>query len=166
MKLNKRNILIGTGLLLVAGTVTYIIVRRTKNAKKIKALNDILDGRIVNPNVKEGDDNYWNPSYMNKYSQNPAFWQRSDIKKFTQDLAKMIYDSVGTVYDDPQLALTAFKQINSKVGVSAVSSAFSQKYNKDMFTYLETGFDTTDQKKTLAEIKQNVDSKPVIAAGQ
>lgn len=166
MKINKRNILIISGILIVTGTVTFVLVRRSKNAKKIKELNDILDGRIVNPNIKEGADNYWNPSFVTKYSQNPAFWQRADIKKFTDDLAKMIFDSVGRVYDDAQLALTAVKQINSKVGLSAVSAAFSAKYNKDMFTYLETGFDTTEQKKTWGDIKQNAESKPVLMPGQ
>jgi len=166
MKLNKRKILIAGGLLLVASTITFVIVRRTKNNKKIKELNDILDGKAPNPTQPEGSESYWNPSYATKYSKNPAFWNDAKIKAFVNDVAKIIYDSIGTFYDSPQQTLSAFKKINSKVGVSIVSNAFTTKYNKDMYSWLEDKLNTEEQRKVFAQIKQYTDSLPIITGAQ
>jgi len=166
MKLTKRNIVIITSLVAVTGTVVFIAIRRKSNNKKIKELNDILDGRAQNPNAPQGTENYWNLSYASKYSKNPAFWEQKNIKDFVKDLAKSIYDSVGYSYDEPNKALAAFKKINSKVGVSKVSEAFNTKYNKDMYDYLEKGFDTDEQAKVFSQIKQYTDSLPIIVGNQ
>ena len=78
----------------------------------------------------------------------------------------MIYDSIGTFYDSPQQTLSGFKKINSKVGVSIVSNAFTTKYNKDMYSWLEDKLDTEEQRKVFAQIKQYTDSLPIITGAQ
>ena len=44
MALTKRQKYIALGLTLVVGTAAFIVIKKRSNAKKIKAINDILDG--------------------------------------------------------------------------------------------------------------------------
>ena len=162
-KINKRTILIATGIAALVGVTVFFLRRRRKNTKKIQMLNDILDGKVQDPNNPVGIESYWTPLYAAKYSKNPAFWADPKITKYVNDMAKMIYDGVGYFYDSPEKALTAIKQTDSKVGISKLSGAFSTRYGKDMLNYLETGLSNTDaQKKILTQIKQHTDILPSV----
>jgi len=55
MKLTKNEkIIYGIGLGLVALTV-YVVINRKRKAKEIKAINDILDSKVADPNAPVGN---------------------------------------------------------------------------------------------------------------
>ena len=54
MKLSKKNIYIGIGLIASVSAIVYIINRRKKNEKTIQQIKDILDQKIKDPNTGGG----------------------------------------------------------------------------------------------------------------
>lgn len=108
--------------------------------------------------AKKGISSPWNPLYMKANA--PKYLDNVTIKKFCSDIAKMIYDSIGNIYDSPTQTLAAIKKCNSKAGVSAVATMFMEKYNLDLYDYLSNRLDTTEQKKVLTQILDYVNNLP------
>lgn len=73
-------------------------------------------------------------------------------------LAKQIWDSVGTFYDNSSQGLAAFKQMKTKSVVSWVADVFNQNYQRDLYNWLHLKYDTDTQRKTLSEIVTYVNS--------
>ena len=120
------------------------------------------DTTIKNEEAKEskqGISSPWNPLYMKANA--PTYLNNVTIKKFCEDIAKMIYDGIGKVKDNPTQIMAAIKKCNSKAGISAVATVFMEKYNYDLFNFLTTRLDTTEQKKVLQNILSYVNDLPV-----
>lgn len=107
----------------------------------------------------EGVKNYWNPGFY-KVNQ-PNYLQSASIKKFCEDLAKQIYDGIGTFTDNPTMILAAFKKMNSKSGVSAVADLFQIKYNYDLFEFLHSRLDIPEQIKVMGQIISYTQNLPI-----
>lgn len=63
-KLTKPQIYAIIGGVVVASIITFVVIRRRKNKKLIKQINDILDSKVVDPNVSAGT-NIITPSQLN-----------------------------------------------------------------------------------------------------
>lgn len=100
--------------------------------------------------------NWLSPSYYKNGKPGTKLITRAIAEK----LAKEVYDSVGYVYDDSTKAAGAIKQLQYKSQVSFMADIFQQKYGKDMKAFMDSGFDTEDQKKTLVEVYNYVKKLP------
>lgn len=98
----------------------------------------------------------WSPSFYKSAPSGSWLPPRSTAEA----MARQIYDSVGTFYDEPEEALAAIKQMKTQSGVSFLSDVFSQLYNADLYTFLEYHFDTAVQKYVLIRIGDYVSSLP------
>jgi hypothetical protein len=98
MKLSKRNIYIGIGLLASIGGVIYIINRRKKNEKIIQQVKDILDQKVADPNTGGGQK----VILKNEYEALPIgqypikFGQKN---KRVYEIQKMLNKKFGTSID-------------------------------------------------------------------
>jgi hypothetical protein len=96
---------------------------------------------------------------------NPQYWkQQSGALLFTQSLTdslvKMLWDSVGTIYDTPSLGMTAIKRCETKSQVSWLSYNFTKKHGMDLLSWLKSKYDTKEQVDTLSTMFNHVKSLP------
>jgi hypothetical protein len=90
-------------------------------------------------------DSPFNPNYHNTI---PA-GTKMITSAFAKQLAQQIYGSVGVIYDDPEVGISAIKQLSNWAQVSYLSDMFYQLYGKDLIGWLNVKYDTTAQKQAL-----------------
>lgn len=99
-------------------------------------------------------------------------WNSTDWKKHFADgrtpmptatarqIAKTIWDSVGTFSDEPENGLGAIKRCRTRSEVSFVAFYFNHLYLADLFTWLTNKYDTSHQKQVLLQIDSYAKSLP------
>lgn len=98
----------------------------------------------------------WSPTFFAKAPIGALVLTQSGAEA----LALQIYNSVGMVYDEPEQALNAFKQLKTQSQLSYLSYIFGDVYGYDLYTWLEYHFDTAAQKYVLVRIGDYVMSLP------
>jgi hypothetical protein len=172
MKLDKRKIYILLGAAIVVGATTFIIVRRKKNNKKIDLINKILDGKAEDPSQDvNAISGYWTANYWKSLSPNTKLVNDPAIFAYVKKIAQQIYDGVSPslsnpITDNPSQITAAFNTVNSQLGISVLSDAFQQIYNKDLLSWLTDRMDTTEQKMALEKIKSRANALPSKLAGE
>jgi ABC-type sugar transport system permease subunit len=89
---------------------------------------------------------------------NPAFYKTAPAgttlltQAKADTLAKQIWDSVGTLYDDPEAGFAAIKQCKNWASVSWLSDRFAAKYGRDLYNWLKIKYDTDAQVVVLTKI--------------
>jgi hypothetical protein len=89
---------------------------------------------------------------------NPTFYKTAPAgtplktQATLESLCDQVYDSVGSIWDDPEAAFGAFKQCSNWCMVSQIADKFNKLYGKDVYSWLRIKFDTTTQKDILAKI--------------
>jgi hypothetical protein len=129
-----------------------------------KAAEDIA--KFYAAQQAKGAGSYWSPAYWKAKSPNTKLIYDPNINAYVYSLTRKIYDGIGYTYDTPQQIIDAFKAINSKLGVSVVTSDFSYMYNQDLFSFLVSKLDTDEQVKFLLSIIQYTEGLPDIISGQ
>ena len=167
----KAKIWIAVGATLVVASVTYIVVKRNSNRKKMEKINAILDGSTPDPSNPQGSDNYWSATFWKKVSPQTKLVSDTQIYQFFKNLATQIYDSVSPstknwITDSPSEGFAAFKAIGSKLGVSVLADVFNQKYQQDLFTFLNDKYDTEEQKAIWNNIQSYTNNLPVKINGE
>lgn len=136
--------------------IVFIVIIKASNFQntimEFLGLKDDKDEKETNENLAAAaaaaaSGNWFSPSYY-KSSKDPKLVDAASAK----NLAKTIYDSVGYVYDNSTKAAGAIKQLSYKSQVSQVADVFQKEYSHDLKAFMDTAFDTDDQKKTLASI--------------
>ena len=98
MKLTKNEkIIYGIGLGLVALTV-YVVINRKRKNKEIKAINDILDSKVADPN-KDGGQVIIEKSVYEKLPDGKFPLKLGDKSKKVFDLQKALNTKYGTSID-------------------------------------------------------------------
>ena len=110
--------------------------------------------KAVNNSVKLGIKSAWNSSF---YKQADSIIFNT---KTTDTLVKMLWDSVGYVYDSPGKASAAIGQCKTKAQVSWLAENFYRKYNLNLLQWLSDKFDTESQREYLANMLSYVDKLP------
>jgi len=94
---------------------------------------------VIKSNAQKQIDNAsvlidaYNPNYLSSHSN-------VTISQATADnAASTIYYAFGVIADDFSAALGAFKLCKTKADVAFLSKTFFNKYNVDLYTYLQTG---------------------------
>lgn len=82
----------------------------------------------------------------------PGYWKKA---------AQNIYNSVGVIYDDPEKGLAEIKQLRTKAGLCYLQRDFKALTGKDLFTWLNTKYDTDRQKEVLNQIYKYCEGLPV-----
>ena len=150
--------------------ITVIIIVVVLMNKYIKAGNSILealglkdskDETALNADLASSSEhaakgNWFTPTYHKSGKTGTKYVTRAKA----EELAKLLNESVGYIYDDPGKAAGAIKQLQFKSQVSFVADVFQQVYKKDLKTYLDQGFDTEEQKKSLLDIYNYVKGLP------
>jgi hypothetical protein len=160
----KAFIYVAIGLLVIF--LAYTIVKKVfggidgvlealglKESEEDKALKAQLGGATADTNRPESP---WSPAF---YKTAPA-GARIVTSAAADKLAKQIWDSVGSFYDDPESGLAAIKQLPSQAALSFLSDRFQSKYSRDLYNWLLLKYDTNDQKKVLIQIDAYVKSLP------
>ncbi len=115
-----------------------------KDTKEEKATDEELRGQIlISQNAP-----WWKPPYYKTGNAGTKLLTR----KFAEELAKDIYDSVGHLTDTPTQASGAFKRVQFKSQISFLAEVFNSLYKRDLAGYLIEHFDTIEQKKVLNDI--------------
>lgn len=122
------------------------------SAEKEKANSDVA---AVDP-VATSVNSPFNPTF---YSSSPV-GTKLKTQAFLSDLATEVYNSVGFIYDNPEMGFAAIKQLESWAQVSQLSDKFNQLYNKDLYSWLKIKYDTTTQKDVLAKMVNYAVSLP------
>ena len=143
----KGKIIIASGIILVAGISTAIIISHRKKKKILQSIYDkINDAKseqgqqalLTEENQLLGsnafDPNFWRKTSGTK--PNPNLLMPS---KNAREIATKIYDSMG-VTDDEKSIINEFKKLKSKGQVSQVASA----YQNSPLNYGDLGRDVTE----------------------
>ena len=106
----------------------------------------------------------FNPGYaatlINDYNKTKAPKVFNYINQFGTKAAllggmpKLLYDSKGFFYDDPERTYNIFRLIQTQYQLAIVSSIFSTKYKKDLLTYLKS-FLNSSELKVITDIVKN-----------
>lgn len=105
-----------------------------------------------------GSSSYWSPNF---YENAPA-----SARIITSNSARTLSENIWNAYgffsfaDDPEEALSAFKQLPSKTAVSYLANMFYITYSADLLGWLTKKSDTDNDKKVLAQIISYCDSLP------
>lgn len=118
-----------------------------------------LDADIENRNEQANNaNNPWSPQF---YKSAPAGTTVTLVKSdFARKMADQIWNSVGTFWDTPTEATSAIKQMPTQAAVSFLAEIFNQTYNRDLWNWLVSKFDTDEQKKELTNMAHFVESLP------
>lgn len=161
-----------TGLMIlvivVIGIVLFILYKVFNGINGVLesvGLKDSADETKVNKTLGSESDKadkggWFNPAYYKKLGSSGLQTSNEADK-----VAKQIKDSVGYLYDSPEDALGAIKQIKSKQQLSYLADRFNVLYSKDMKSYMDIGFDRADQKLVLADLYQYANNLPKTASG-
>jgi hypothetical protein len=125
MKLStKQKVAIGVGVALVIGGI-YVVYNRNQKAKEIKALNDILDAKVVDPNKPTGQVIIGNTELSKlPIGQYPLKFGSRSQKVF--ELQRALNQKYGTSID-----------LDGKFGQST-ASALCKHYFKTCFTDVQS----------------------------
>jgi hypothetical protein len=143
----KGKIIISSGIVLVAGITTAIILSHLRKKKYLKQIYDAINDTsseqgqqslLTEENQLLGsnafDPNFWKKTSGTK--PNPNLLMPS---KNAREVATKIYDKMG-VTDDEKGIINEFKKLKSKGQVSQVASA----YQNSPLNYGDLGRDTTE----------------------
>ncbi len=136
----------------IDGLMERIGLKDTKSEQE----NTATVEKIVEKAAAVGSGSPWSPKMFSTIKGGKIFTAASAAA-----LCAKIWDSVGRVYDSPNLASGAIKQCYTKTQVSFLAHTFFAKYGVDLLTWLEYKFDTNEQKKVLAGILTYVDNLPL-----
>ena len=138
----NEKIIYGVGLGLVALTV-YIVINRKRKAKEIKAINDILDSKVADPN-KDGGQVIIPKSVYDKLPDGKFPLKFKDISKKVYDLQKALNVKYGTSIDQ-----------DGKFGQST-ASALCKYYFKSCFTDVQSRlYEITNNDLTKIKARNN-----------
>jgi len=143
----KGKIIIASGLVLVAGITTAVILSHYRKKKYLKQIYDAINDTsseagqqalLTEENQLLGsnafDPNFWRKTSGTK--PNPNLLMPS---KMAREIATKIYDEMG-VTDDEKAIINEFKKLKSKGQVSQVASA----YQNTPLNYGDLGRDVTE----------------------
>jgi hypothetical protein len=143
----KGKIIIASGLVLVAGITTAVIISHYRKKKYLKTIYDAINDTtseqgqqalLTEENQLLGsnafDPNFWRKTSGTK--PNPNLLMPS---KNAREIATKIYDEMG-ITDDEKAIINEFKKLKSKGQVSQVASA----YQNTPLNYGDLGRDVTD----------------------
>jgi len=138
----NEKIIYGVGLGLVALTV-YIVINRKRKAKEIKAINDILDSKVADPN-KDGGQVIIQKSVYDKLPDGQFPLKFKDISKKVYDLQKALNVKYGTSIDQ-----------DGKFGQST-ASALCKHYFGSCFTDVQSRlYEITNNQLTEIKARNN-----------
>ena len=166
----KAKIIIGTSILVIGGTTSYIIyrsIRKKRIAEEIyKKLDDTASESGAAANLSEDDKHKAN------FGFDPNFWKEGSggvmpnanllmIPQKAREIATEINSNIG-VYDDEDAILSEIKKLKSKGQLSQVTHAYSSgalNYGdlaSDLKDALEGGFFEDDRLKELNSFINNL----------
>lgn len=105
----------------------------------------------------------WSPGYWKsapadssvQLNQNNEGWILNKL-----NAAKILYSSVGMVWDDPSEGVAAIKTLSTKAELSLVSDMFNQNFSTDLWAFLQKHYDTSSQVQALNNIITYVNGLP------
>jgi hypothetical protein len=125
-KLNKVQIGGIVAGVVVISLITFVIIRRNKNKKLIKQLNDILDGKIKDPNVQSEGQVTITKAELDKLPVGRFPLKFADKNKKVLDLQKLISKKYNVTID-----------LDGKFGQSTAST-LCKNYFKTCFTDIQS----------------------------
>lgn len=152
-------IMIVIAIIIIAALILHKTFKGTDSILQGLGLEDSPEEKAVNANLnKSVSDAKGSPWWTSKYYKTMS---GSLVKAAPADaLAKTIYDSVGYIYDSPEEAVGAIKQLKNKMQISFLVERFYGLYKKDLLSFLTEHYDTTSQKKFLIDIINYVSKLP------
>jgi hypothetical protein len=111
----------------------------------------------VNRQNAMGIKSPWSPKYYTNVPRGGGF---AFTVEEAQKLCKQIWDSVGYLYDTPSKAAGAIKQCKNKRNLSFLADGMSDIYGVDLLNWLESKFDTSEQREILAGLLRFANSLP------
>lgn len=126
-----------------------------KDSKEEKANKDDIDRKVNQANAK-GNNSPWSPKF---YKAAPS-GTKIPTQSTADSLAKQLWESVGYIVDTPNKGAGAIKQCSTKAGVSFVADRFQVKYKLDLLTWLQSKYDTDEQREVLADMLRYVENLP------
>lgn len=166
MKLNEQSAK-GFSILIVVIVAVVLAVVLFKDLKKV------LDKFLESFGLKDSPEHTENKGIVDDATRkaaklgiesawSPLYYTRGKAQVFTQsktdELVKKLWDSVGYVFDSPEMFPAAIKQCKYKSQVSWLAKNFSDKHDTDLLTWASLKFDTEDQRYQLAVAVKYVDS--------
>jgi hypothetical protein len=144
----KGKIIIASGLVLIVGITTAVVVSHYRKKRILKEIYDKINDTsseagqqaLLNEENQLLGSNAFDPNFWKKTSgtkPNPNLLMPS---KMARDIATKIYNSVGSISDDEKAIINQFKKLKSKGQVSQVASA----YQNSPLNYGDLGRDVTD----------------------
>lgn len=124
-----------------------------KESAEDKARREKLEGQLSGTNNPSSP---WSPQF---YKSAPAGTKLVTAAK-ADEVTKQIWDSVGSIWDDPESGLAAIKQLPSQAAVSFIADRFNNRYQRDLLGWLNIKYDTDSQKDVLIRIINYVDQLP------
>ena len=163
----------GINISVVLITVVVLVIIIILFAKGVKFFEGFLEGigvrdskdeaankedidRKVNRESTAGNNSAWSPSF---YKAAPSGTKLVTLA-VAQSIAKKIWDSVGYITDTPAQGAGAIKQLQTKAAVSFIADTFFKKYGIDLLAWLQSKYDTSEQKEYLADILRYVENLP------
>ena len=156
--MDKRKILIGTGLTIVGGVIIFAVVNKNRNKKLIAEINKILDSgsQATGTSADIAKDVGFNHLYHKQYAlRNLKATIYTTVA--ADKIAKRIYDDVGTVYDNEEDIVAAIKSIPTKTKLSFVSDRFLSVYGKNLGNFI---VEHVDKEGNLQQIYKLVKAMP------
>jgi hypothetical protein len=154
--------------LLVVAIVVFVIIKITQGASGIfealgfkrdkdeQQLDDTVDTRNEQA---QSIGSPWSPQfYKNAQAQGNSV--KLVTSAYADQMAKQIWDSVGTFWDTPTQATGAIKTMPTQAALSFLADRFNQKYDRDLWNWLVFKFDTDEQKKQLTDLAHYVERLP------
>jgi hypothetical protein len=127
----KGKIIIGVGLLAVAGVTAYVISSAIRKKKVSKRIYDQLDdtslqgaGKNVGANEAHKFSLALDPNFWKKKSGSPMPTKLMPDRK-ARDNAKAIYSAIGSLWDDEDAIMGAIKKQNTQGQMSQVAYAYA-----------------------------------------
>jgi hypothetical protein len=144
----KGKIIIASGLVLIAGITTAVVVSHYRKKRILKEIYDKINDTsseagqqaLLNEENQLLGSNAFDPNFWKKTSgtkPNPNLLMPS---KIARDIATKVYKSFDAISDDEKAIINQFKKLKSKGQVSQVASA----YQNSPLNYGDLGRDVTD----------------------
>jgi hypothetical protein len=155
---------------LMIGLVIVVIAIIFAN-KLFKLGSGALEFLNLKDTAEEKENKEYVANKVDKANNNPvksawslSFWNYPQAMLInaaeTKRLVKMLWDSVGYMYDTPNNLPGAIKQCKTQSQVSWLCYNFQKEHDKDLIGWLDNHFDTSEQKKILADTMRYVENLP------
>jgi DNA-binding PucR family transcriptional regulator len=119
------------------GITVGVVISKRKRTEEFDRLLAIIEKG--NAGKTGGKGSAWDTSlYLGNTSKKTINWS------VLQNYAEIIYKAKGTTYDDEEKVIGVFSQLQNAYDVSALSFAFFQKYKEDLYVYLNSFMDNSD----------------------